>query len=1612
MEAHWRNIIRISEMPWVQDHRINNAILYPAAGMVVMAIEAIKQLADPDRSIAGFTVKDCKFISPIHIPTHSDGVETNIHVKRVKDGKSDSSGWHDFRICCYDKDTWVENCTGSIQVSYESNESGMNTNGRENAEWHASLMRAYHEAARSCAASVDTKKFYEELIEYGYQYGPAFAAITALTRNNASSQHLVSKIRTFVGTSAKDSQVVQPHTIHPTTLDAVIHMMTAMVMKVAGQEESVAVPTQIEKLWISNTGGLSYPHAHAIKAYANSDGSTVTDSRYSMIAFDEGLTKSLLNLEGLRVTNIANSIERNSEGDFLADNLCHHVEWKPDMDLLNNAETNVFCSSTELHSDEPVDAFTELDFLVSTYVNKVPASALEKAKMIGSPHMTKYAEWIARQQDILSSEQPAFNSQEWKVRLEDASFINGLHERIENGSKRGLLTSIVCKNLMQFISGENGPVSVLFEGNLLQDTYSEMASIPYHQTTSGKQLLTYIDALAHKDPAMKFIELGAGSGAMTDFCMRTLTTDDSGQTKPSRYRQWDFTDPSSSFLPQAQDLFAAQGERMRFMTLDIEQDPAIQGFECGTYDVVVAFLVIHATENLAVSLKNARKLLRPGGRFLLFEITRPDAIRTTFVFGLFDGWWRGQETYRTMNPCVDEAKWDELLKEAGYSGCDVVVTDYNDERCHECSMIVSTAVIDEPTRPSHPAINIILNPLSTVQLKLAARLSKLLQNAGIDNITQLTFQDCLSNKVTPDALSICLLETQDEFLYDIDELDFINFRDLLTHTRSLLWVDGGGGHQPNPKFRLIDGLFRVISDENQNTRLTILSLEPISTAEHQAEQILKIVTSIMGDMDKHLDTEYVEIDGMLHVGRLVHASSLNQEVATKKLPQQTETRTFGGDLPLRLEVGTPGLLNTLHFVEDKRMQAPLKPNEIEIRSKAVGLNFRDVLIALGRLNSNTLGGEFAGEVTRVGDECHKFKPGDRVVVYHPSHYANYVRVREDMAVIKIPGDWLSFVDAAAMPVTYGTAWLTLNRIAQLQRGESVLIHSGAGGTGQTAIRIAQYLGATIFTTVSSESKKQFLMDQYNIPGEHIFSSRNTLFAKGIRRLTGNKGVDVVLNSLASDEFIASWESIAPYGLFVEIGKNDILSNSKLPMGQFEKNVSFSAFDLVAMSVDRPQLVISALEEVFDLIEGRKLPVPQSAQIYEVGEIEQAFRQMQSGKNMGKAVIELRDDDQVEAVMDTKPTYAFDPNATYVISGGLGGLGRSITRWLVDRGARNLILLSRSGDKNPYARDFVAELQEQGTSAVTPACNIADRASLAAVLESCTADMPPIKGCIQASMVVSNSHFEQLTLDSWRASTAPKAQGSWNLHELLPRGLDFFVLMSSVAGISGARGESGYAAGNTFKDGLARYRIEIGEKAVALDLGLFLSAGFFKENEEARKRFLANTVLHPITESDLHALLDIYCNPSLTYIPIENSQAVVGIQPKVREMGMNTTEWMQRPLFRHLAAHEPSSSSTTNPTSNTNFAAVFATAKSLDEVTAILKQEMRSKLSRMLSISSDEIDLDKPIHQYGVDSLAAVELRNWFGRELRADIAIFDILGGASIASVVALAVGKSDYHRG
>lgn len=332
-------------------------------------------------------------------------------------------------------------------------------------------------------------------------------------------------------------------------------------------------------------------------------------------------------------------------------------------------------------------------------------------------------------------------------------------------------------------------------------------------------------------------------------------------------------------------------------------------------------------------------------------------------------------------------------------------------------------------------------------------------------------------------------------------------------------------------------------------------------------------------------------------------------------------------VPLHLDALSSGLVPGFKFIESPIATQPLGPDEIEIAVKCAGVNFRDVLIAVGQLNSPHTGFECSGIVTRTGNACSRFQVGDSVAALQGGCFASFIRLKETAGVVKI-GPGVSFAEAAAVPVNFATAYIALHDVARMRAGESILIHAGAGGTGQAAIQLAQNMGVTVFATVGSDEKRQFLKDVYGIPETHIFSSRSTLFAEAVKSRTNGRGVDAVFNSLAGESLKASWECIAPYGRFLEIGIKDILANDTLPMRQFLHNVSFSAINLATMMGDRPEMCAAALSSVYAMLEQGKLRPAQYLQVYGIGEMERAFRSMQSGKHIGKIVIEMREDDEV------------------------------------------------------------------------------------------------------------------------------------------------------------------------------------------------------------------------------------------------------------------------------------------------------------------------------------------------------------------------------------------------
>ncbi|OGM50472.1 putative polyketide synthase, partial [Aspergillus bombycis] len=1594
LEPRWRNIIKLSEMPWVRDHQVNGTILYPAAGMVVMAVEAAKQLAIAGRQISSFNIKDVTLHAAIPIQEQND-VETAFHMRPIKELMSAASHWYEFALYMNTDSSWVSNCTGTIQVAYYPEKPDPVDGGHLERDLASQQINAYLKASQECTSPAEVQALYSHLKACGYEYGAAFQRIAALSANPMDCTCVTGEVSNRPSTSDE--------TIHPTVLDALFQTSLWPMTGCGAEVISTAVPTRIKNIAVS-VDGLNTINPDNFKVHTRVEAPGHSDISAAITAFDNQLGKAVVVVDGLRCTAVSElaTAETHSSTD---DQLCHRVEWKPDIRLLQNDDIGQICRQTSVNTSTLEDFYIEVDFLLLARLLEALEVLAERNLTPSKPHFKKYLEWAATQKRLFSDGQLLFSLEPWKSRFHDIEYIQALDTRLYESNPQGKFLVSFSRNFTKLLCEELDPLEFIFTGGLIDDHYFDSID----RSNSSSRITAYLELLVHANPQMRILEIGAGTGSATRIFLRTLGRgqDDS---KPSRYAHWVYTDISRSFFGDAAVQFAAEGDRMSFTTLDIEHDPEQQGFECGTYDMVVASLVIHATSDLTKTLTHVRKLLKPGGKLIMNEMTNPE--RSAYVFGLLEGWWLGCESYRSLGPCIDERHWHKLLLQTGFSGCDLVFPDVEKSTCQENAFIIATATQSARETARGPRIQIVHDPIDSVQAKLARLLEEGCRDLTGSTVECVAFEETGSSN---DLLRVFLLEYSKPVLYDMKQEVYTRLQTLLLSTETTLWVTGGGGKDlTRPDLHLIDGLFRVLSEEDGGRNRYILSLEQQQTEGHPHHQlVLDLISHILSPVSPVIDSEYTEHQGVLQVRRMVSHLPLNSAVSIQTNPQQAIMRPLGCGTELRLDASSSSMANGFRFIEAGWSGRSLAANEVELEVSYVGVNFRDILIALGQLNVGGIGLECSGTITRVGTSCHKFKTGDTVVGFLRDCYSTHIRFLETDPVVHVP-QGISLTAAASIPANFITAYMGLKELARIQPGESVLVHSGAGGTGQAAIQIAKHFGAHVYTTVGSESKKAFLMERYGIPESHIYSSRSTLFSKAILQQTAGKGIDIILNSLSGESLIKSWECIAPYGRFIEIGKRDILSNTKLPMIQFAKNTTFISLDLGSLAKDRPAACVSALSEILALVVEGKLQPPSPIATYGVGEMEKAFRQMQGGKHHGKLVIEMRRDDPVMTMLKPKPNAFFDPNATYVISGGLGGLGQNAVHWLVSRGARNLLLLSRSGaDSNPEGRKLLDQLHGHGVKALAPACDVSDAQSLRKALDACQLQMmPPIKGCIQGAMVLHDVLYEDMPYTGWQTAVNPKVQGSWNLHELLPQGMDFFILLSSINGLIGSRGQANYGAGNTFQDALAHYRVSIGERATSLDLGLFTFAGAVAKDPKLREMMQNNSVLEPVTEAQFHALLDSYCNPAVARDLGLSCQTAIGIHPVVMERGAARAYWLEKPAFGLLQLDQTSQGDQQGQARGVDIAAALQSAASLAEATTLTAEALTLKLCRVLSLSESDLDGNKPLHEYGVDSLVAVELRSWFSKEMQADVAVFDIMGRATVYSLAQLAAGRSKLEKG
>ena len=1207
LDARWRKFIRLSETPWAEDHIVNGALVYPAAGMLVMAIEGVRQLVgtSDNRLLKGYRIKEVFFQRVLSIPSSAEGVESQLSLRPIQSSIDKDTSKFDFSILSISDGTWGENCHGVIQVEYEGSTNEVDAGYEDNSHSERSVGH-FRKQKDACTRPIDNDFLYDHFNRCGLEFGPCFQTLSNVSYHEGK---VVAEVKTFDWETVNDTNHSQPHLIHPTTLDALIQVVLVGHTRGAQDTNVAKVPTRMSNLWLS-ASGLCYTEAKSLRATSNHLTKGHRQSESSFLAIDDNdVVRAYVDV--LEMTKVDHQHE-DSDSDKSQRKLCYSMVWKPDFDLMTPDQAQLYCEVNRNAETSTTAFYKDLHSFIHTTISNllltIDPTKVDPAKI---RYLDRMKTWVGSSSngDLLHA-QPS-----------DVPHFDSLARNLES-SNEGKFYVEVSKHLAEILYSELDPAEVLIRSNIAIEQRNEFNS------RLTRQLSKLIDLLAHKNPRMKVLEVGAGMSNTTQSILEPLFSCGNDEGATPRCSQYDLTDSSAVFIQKAQETFQQYGSRMKYNMLDVESDVLTQGFVAGTYDLIVAAHNLHATKDMDRTLSNIRSLLRPGGKFVLLEQTG-NAARSAFALGLLPEWWKAADKYRSADPIIGPEELNRALRNNGFTGADLVFNDYETPICQELSIVVSTALESSPPQMSLPKTMVIVPHDSKKHRQIADQIQSRLYHMCSPTCEIVSLDEAVTRQDVSERFCISLLELDSPILHDIDQRTFEDLKTVLGSVPGLIWVTSGGGLVPDkPEYQTADGLLRTLQSENTMLKAVSLALRPGKLEpEANAETIFRILTNTLSKDVGEFENEYVDRAGTLTIPRVVEANYMNDHIQKSAEPQETLLQPFGapGIPPLALQFETPGLLDSLRFIEDEVAKKPLRPGEIEIEVKATGVNFMDCHTALGRINQTEIGGECAGVITQSSGES-DLKPGDRVCGIVFDCFKSLARC-DPRCVVRIP-DGMSFLDAAALPMACTTAYQALMTVGRLQQGETVLIHTAAGGIGQIAMQLCRHVGAEVFATVGSQEKKQLIMDLYGIPSDHILYSRDTTFAQGVKRMTNGRGVDLVLNSLAGEGLAASWECMASFGRFVDIGKRDIHAHSKLDMSHFAKNVSYAAVDVLGMYHERPDLVGRALSASMSIVAEGKVHASKPVHTYTVSQIEDAFRYMQSGKNVGKIVIDMKKDDTV------------------------------------------------------------------------------------------------------------------------------------------------------------------------------------------------------------------------------------------------------------------------------------------------------------------------------------------------------------------------------------------------
>ncbi|KAI5786964.1 hypothetical protein DFH27DRAFT_518306 [Peziza echinospora] len=1673
-EPVWRNIIKIKHLPWVEGHKVGDAVIFPAAGYIAMAVEAATQVLEvrpsssPPLEIKGYCLRNVSVKTALRIPPSDPGVEMlfNMRPLAVNNSKT-SQATFEFKVSSVLAGKWSDNCSGSVTILFEKRE--------PYRKWTLSL------SPSSLRPSPAHEKWYTAFSNIGLNYGPTFALLRNIKVNPALAvAHAQTSLAPTSGAnSAYADHPESRYAVHPCTLDTFLQAgLIACHARGINTMNRCYLPVGFEEITIFPPhGDEGAPTLAEVAATAYTTGKrTLIGNVQARLG-----ASLLMDMKDLRCISVdpRTQLAQHTPESLSARTPFLRLHWKPDVTALTRAQASrLFPGQRRRNLAQVWQDWQALSLLM---LLQVTGEVSSRGMVVEEPaHLRHWYGWMGKR--ISQAKAGGFGGIWGRVQghlvapcsERDAEILR-LKEKLDPEiPELGLIYNVYTR-IPEILRGEVDGVQVVMVDNMALMTDSYTRGIRH--AGACRQLGNVADLLGHKNPGMKVLEIGAGTGGATQIMLDAL----GGRERLfRRYGEYVFTDVSKGFLGSAGERFREYGG-VRYGVLDVEVDPEEQGFEVGGYDLVVSSNCLHATSNINNTIANVRKLLKPDGYLLILEVTE-DTFSGSLLYGALPSYWCSIQDGRIDHPFLSKAKWHTVFMNNGFSGLDIALDDYEGNSEPTAVMLTRAVALEAPIAnedvPPQPTTkpDIVLIYRTTPPPLLDALHTHALANATTVLTTTLENYPHLPHKPTT---TIVLTDLEDAgatpLLTTITPAELDGFKALIAHTPHILWLTLGGLITgTNPLHALIQGTARTITSENSGLKFHLLDFDPSDTLDLPAQTELvwrrwaDLCASGDDDACCHEREFAVTRGGVVHVSRATGDPALNADFQRKQMHDGIAPTLAPYDpaLPTIVDIEQPGLLDTFFFKPaGGEFSRALAAGEVDVDVCAVGLAMKDVLTALGTFDTPYFGLEYSGVVRGVGEGVRGVERGDRVVVMYKGSFDSRIRVREER-VIRIREED-AFEEVASILVSYCTALHGIVELARARKGERILVHGGTSSLGMACIEVAKYLGLEIFATVSSESKASLLQAKYGIPKTHISSSKSASFSTDVLRATHGEGVDIIMSTLAGELVQESTLCLAHHGRFVDVGRSDVHEHGKLDLECFRRNIVFHSFDLDGVDLE---VLWRLARDVIGLYQRGVIHAIKPIETFHITELSTAMRRFgqRSGPG-GKIVVTFGEAPKPETLVRMQiPArhLTFDPNAAYLLVGCLGGLGRSLSRWMVSRGAKHLYFISRSGADRPAAALLAADLTASGAHATIIRGDITSYPSLTASLAQIPPHLP-IKGVVQAAMVLKDSLFTNMSAPAFHLATAPKVTGTLNLHKALmdrqvnAPPLDFFVMTSSVSGYIGYLSQANYAAANTFLDALARHRRALGLPATSIALGVIEEVGYVSErgtvellaamhrmglasSDEAE--FLAQmeaammgpappqaqaqagnqpggdpfwdayilTGLEPSKMLTLGVLdeKDTNITSAATTIPSMTESIVAALLTSDTRSStlMHSIRVLNSTTSLTSLTSPPSSSSTTTHPSLTDLKhlASLPGPAGLDALVAAI----RARLAVLLMLDVDVVEEGRTVMEYGLDSMVGAELRNWFFTVFRVQVPFLELLDpGLSIRGLGERVRGKMGVGR-